>query len=315
MKLNTRQLIRIKWKNRLQTLVLLSLMCAFVWLLGRWLIGEMFAYYAVGTVILVTVFNPAFSPATLMKAYRATLIHPAQSVELHQLITMLAERAQLPAAPKLYYLPIGTMNAFACGTQRDSVIALSDGLLRNLTFHEMAGVLAHEISHIRHNDMLIMTISDLMGQITRILALVGQLIMLLAFPMLIMDAISLEVLPLVIIIMAPLFTALIQLALSRNREKLADIAATQLLGTPDPLINALIKLEQQSSYWERFYRASSDNALLRTHPTTNERIELLDSLNTQPRHWQPIHLTATWKNPWIQSPQISPRRVSRYFWF
>lgn len=285
-----------------------------VWLLGRWIVGDIFAVYAVGLVAIIMLFNPAFSPTLLMKAYRATPIDAQASPELHQLVNQLAKRAQLSKTPELFYLPVGTMNAFATGKQSNAVIALSDGLLRNLTLTEIAGVLAHEISHIQHNDMLIMIISDLMGQLTRILAFVGQIFLLLSIPMILIGAVHINLLPFAIIILAPVFTALIQLSISRHREIQADLSATQLLGTPEPLINALIKLERQSSYWERFYRASSDNALLRSHPTTKERIELLDSINQEPR-WLPIKAGDAWTNPWIKDPTIMPRRFSRYFWF
>ncbi len=314
MRLNNRTLLKIKWKNRLLTLALLGLMCAGVWLLGRWILGDIFALYAVFLVMTIIAFNPALSPSLLMRAYRAQPVKPQDAYELCQIVAVLAKRAHLPTTPKLYYLPIGTMNAFAAGSQSNSVIALSDGLLRNLTLNEITGVIAHEISHIRHNDMLIMIVSDLMGQITRLLAFIGQLFLLLAFPMLVMGAIEIDLLPFAIVILTPLLSALIQLAISRSRELQADVSAAELLGTPEPLINALIKLERQSSYWERFYRASSDNALLRTHPTTKERIEQLDALSPD-ASWQPLGYQDGWTNPWSHSPQLYPRRISRYLWF
>ncbi len=312
--MNTAELNIIKWKNRLQTLLLFALMGLFVWILGRWILGDAFALYALVLVTIMMIFNPAFSPRLLMKAYQARKIEVYEAPALHQAIRQLTKRAHLPEVPTLYYLPVGTMTAFATGTQKNAVIALSDGLLRNLTLDEIIGVLAHEISHIRHKDMLIMSMADMIGQLTRILSLTGQLFLIFSLPVLLVGALEINMLPFMVIILAPFFSALIQLAISRKREIMADMSAAQLIGSPEPLINALIKLERQSSYWERYYRASSDNALLRTHPTTAQRIEQLETLQNKPV-WEPMERPQSWHYPWPQQPYIQPRRVSRYLWF
>jgi heat shock protein HtpX len=312
--LNQNELAATLWKNRLQTLLLLAIMGLFVWLLGTALLGSLFAWYATLTVLLMLALNPALSPRMLMRAYAALPIENWQAPDLIHATQLLAERAGLPAAPQLYYLPIGTMNAFATGNPANSAIGLSDGLLRQLRQDEIIGVLAHEISHIRHQDIRIMTISDMMGQLTRLLSLFGQLLILLSLPVYLSGLAEFPLLAFLLIVFAPGFCALLQLALSRRREFQADAAAAQLMGTPRPLIRALDKLGRQNSYWERFYRASSDNALLRTHPETAERIAALSALEIKSL-WEPLPQTALFMHQWLPVKQVPPRRVSRYFWF
>lgn len=315
MPLRESTLRQISLKNQLQTIGLLALMGAFSWVLGTWLFGPDFAIIAVIMGVIGLLLNPAVSIRLIMKAYGASPIPYARAPELYQILQVLTERAKLNEPPSLYYVPVGTMNAFATGTPHNAAIGLSHGLLQRLDLEEIAGVLAHEISHIRHNDMRVMALAETLGNITRTLSLVGQFALLFSVPMIILGIVQINLLPLLLIIFAPTLSALIQLAISRRREFQADMSAAELLGTPAPLIKALLKLDRQNSYWERFYRASSDNSLLRTHPKTSERVEALKSIYEapKPRYYDPIHLPGSHQNYW--SVPIRPRRVSRYFWF
>ncbi|MDX1694069.1 MAG: zinc metalloprotease HtpX [Ketobacteraceae bacterium] len=301
-------------KNQLHTIGLLALMGAFSWQLGSWLFGPDFAFIAVVMGMAGLLFAPAVSTSMLMKAYNASPLTYESAPELNEITRQISKRAGLRNTPELYYVPVGTMNAFATGNRHSGAIGLSHGLLQNLSLEEIAGVLAHEISHIRYNDTRVMAVAETFGNITRTLSLMGQITLLFSLPMILMGMIQISLIPLILIILAPTLAALIQLAISRRREFQADMSSAELLGTPEPLIRALAKLDRQNSYWERFYRASSDNSLLRTHPKTGERIAALRSLyQTGPRRHEPLVLRGPVNHPW-QTP-ISPRRVSRYFWF
>lgn len=314
MQLNNTELRLNKWKNAFQTLMLLVLMAAFVWLLGTWILGESFAFFASLFIVMLMLFNPALSTHFIMRAYSGSELREYQAPELFHALNILSQRAELRFTPKLFYIPVGTMNAFATGSQNNAAIGLSDGLLRQLNIEEIIGVLAHEISHIRHHDMRIMTISDLMGQLTRLLSMTGQLLIFFSIPAVLAGIAQIDLIPVLILIIAPSVSALVQLAISRRREFQADLSAAQLMGSPRPLTKALFKLDQQGSYWERFYRASSDNALLRTHPTTKERIEKLEALAAK-EDWQPIQMARDHDPHWLPKHHIQPRKVSRYFWF
>ena len=301
-------------KNQLHTLGLLALMGVFSWLLGSWLFGPDFAFIAVLMGVIGLLFAPAVSTSMLMKAYNASPLTYERAPELNEITRQISERARLQQVPALYYVPVGTMNAFATGNRHSGAIGLSHGLLQRLTLEEIAGVLAHEISHIRYNDTRVMALAETLGNITRTLSLVGQFTLLFSLPMVLMGTLQISLIPLLLIIFAPSLAALIQLAISRRREFQADMSSAELLGTAQPLIKALAKLDQQNSYWERFYRASSDNSLLRTHPKTEERIAALQALTAAPpRHHEPLVIRGPLNHPW-QTP-MRPRRISRYFWF
>ncbi|MCG8669407.1 MAG: zinc metalloprotease HtpX [Pseudomonadales bacterium] len=314
---------QISLKNQIETILLLILMGGFSWLLGAWLFGDSFAYIALMAGVMVLALNPAVSTNMLMRAYRASPLNYHRAPELNQIAQIISQRAKLNHTPELYYVPVSTMNAFATGTQAKAAIGLSHGLLQQLTLEEVAGVLAHEISHIRHNDMRVMAIADTLGNLTRTLSLLGQFILLVSIPMILSGVAEINLLPLALLIAAPTISAIIQLAISRRREYQADLSSAELLGSPQPLIKALRRLDQQNSYWERFYRASSDNGLLRTHPKTEDRIEQLNAVyqaaNLEPEQagyfagYDPLNFSKTKQSPWSHS--LRPRRFSRYFWF
>ena len=317
MPLSESSLKQASLKNQLHTLALLCIMAAFSWLLGAWLFGPDFALIAVIMGLAGLLLAPAISTSVLMKAYGAKPLTPYQAPELHTISREISRRAGLASTPDLYYVPVGTMNAFATGNRSNAAIGLSHGLLQRLTLEEIAGVLAHEISHIRYNDTRVMAIAETFANITRTLSLIGQFTLFFSLPMILMGLVQISLLPLLLLIMAPGLSALIQLAISRRREYQADMSSAQLLGTPEPLISALLKLDQQNSYWERFYRASSDNSLLRTHPKTAERVAALRDLYP---HYPGPHdrliigsRREQGQHPW-HTP-MTPRRMSRYLWF
>ena len=101
--------------------------------------------------------------------YRAREIGRRDLPEVLQVLEALAERAGLARVPRLYYVPSTMLNAFAVGGRDDAVIAMTDGMLRALTLRELAGVLAHEVSHIRNRDLWLMSIADLAGRLTRLM--------------------------------------------------------------------------------------------------------------------------------------------------
>lgn len=314
MSLDVDELKKAKRYNRLHTLFLLVSMTGFMWVLADWLFGAGSGGYAAIAVLIMLLINPMLPPEFILRAYRANPIRPSQAPELHSILQTLAQRADLPIVPVLYYLPVGTMNALAMGSPNASIIALSDGLLRRLNIEEISAVLAHEISHIRHHDIKIMMLSDMIGQLIRLFSLTAQILLVISLPAALLGIFKIDWLALLVIITAPFASALIQLAISRRRELLADISAAQLMGSSMPLIRALTKLDQQGSYWERLYRASSDNAWLRTHPKTSERVAQLQSLEIGEHRYTALQVEQ-WRQPWQARQAIKPRRISRYFWF
>jgi len=297
MSINEKKLKRIRNANLFHTLIIMLSLVAVVASLGYWLFGDGIAILMVLFVIILLVFSSFDTTSYLLRSYSALPIDREQAPDLYHVLDILAERAGLSIAPKLYYLPYFTMTAFASGNRDESIVALSDGLLRRLNFEDIIGVLAHEISHIRHGDLKIMVMADVLGLFARGLCALGQLTLLLLLPLILLDIIQLSLWPVLLMVTAPVFSALLQLALSRDRELLADLSAAQLMGNPQPLINALVKLDGQNATWERYLSLERESQLLRTHPTTKERVKLLQSVDMV-HDWQPMTLQGRFESNW-----------------
>ena len=167
------------------------------------------------------------------------------------------------------------------GWRGDAALAVTYGLLRRLSSRELVGVLAHEVSHIRADDVRIMNLSDTVGRLTHGLAYLGLLPLVFAVPMMVTGTTR----PLwvaALLIVVPALMTLLQLALSRSREYDADLAAATLTGDPEGLASALEQLEcAQGWLWERVMvprRRIPDPLLLRTHPPSGERTHRLRAL-------------------------------------
>src|SRR5262245_24817560 len=237
---------------------------------------------------VIFAFAPRLPPELMMRFYRARQVDPRQGGKLLHIIDALADRAELPAAPRVYIIPSMTLNAFASGTPDNAVIGVTEGLLRRLSLGELAGVLAHEISHVRNNDLAIMGLADIMTRFTQALAYLALFLALFNLPAFLLGDAEVPLIALALLYLAPTASSLIQLALSRTREFDADLEAVSLTGDPDSLISALQKLER---YYGRFWedmrlpvpgRRIPQPSLLRSHPKTEDRIARLKALRDRP---------------------------------
>lgn len=273
------------WRNRLQSLLLLVVMAGFLALLG-WLLWGRDGLLVLATVGVVAVLaNPAFSPWLVMRMYGARPLGQAEAPMLWHALSELAARAGLPARPQLFHIPSRMLNAFAVGSQQRSAIAVTDGLLGQLDMRELIGVLAHEVSHIRANDLWVMGLADLFSRATSLLSLAGQFLLLLNLPLILFSQATISWWVILLLVFAPNLSALAQLALSRTREYDADLNAARLTGDPDGLARALAKIERVQGGWlERIFfpgRRVPEPSLLRTHPETEQRIARLMALKPQ----------------------------------
>lgn len=276
---------RLRNHKRRNLLHSVGLVAGLAGLLGltSWLIwGPEIALGALGGLILALALRPAVPPTAIMSLYGARPLDPRAVPGLARLLGLLARRADLPGVPKLYYLPSTTLNAFAVGGRDDAVVCVTDGLLRRLDLRELAGVLAHEISHIRNNDLRIMGLADLLTRLTAIMSYVGMFLLFLNLPLILVGAAHVPWLAVLLLIFAPTLGSLLQLGLSRAREYDADLDAAGLTGDPVGLARALEKLERyQGRFWEELVlpgRRIPEPSLLRTHPPTEERVRRLIEL-------------------------------------
>jgi heat shock protein HtpX len=233
--------------------------------------------------LLAVTLNPSVSPYWVMRLYGADRIDPRRAPGLRHAITVLSERAGLASPPSLYYLPSRVLNAFAVGSSERSAIALTDGLIRQLSDRELIGVLAHELSHIANRDLWVMGLADVFSRATRVMSLVGQFLLLLNLPLLLLGGATISWSAILLLILAPNLSALAQLALSRTREYHADLNAAYLTGDPQGLASALAKIERVQGTWiEQILlpgRQVPDPSLLRSHPRTEDRIDRLATLD------------------------------------
>ena len=272
-------LVKHKILNFFQSASLVLILAGLMAYLALVIAGEVLAWFAFAAVIILFFSNASVAPHIILRMYNALPLSQHDAPSLHNLVFAITQRAGLKQMPQLFYIPSRAINAFALGSARDSSIAISDGVLRKLSYEELAGVLAHEITHIRSNDIRVMMFADIAGRITKILSLLGQLLILVNLPLIMFTDVQLNWTPLFVMALAPLISDLIQLGLSRVREYDADLGSALLLGDARPLASALAKMEH---YKHNFLgslfipvQKIPEPSLLRTHPPTEERIRRL----------------------------------------
>jgi heat shock protein HtpX len=169
------------------------------------------------------------------------------------------------------------MNAFTVGSPENAAIAVSQSLLDGLSYSEISAVLAHEVSHIRSNDMRIIGFADMANRLIHGLSLFGQLLLIISLPLVLFGNSGINLIAIALLIFAPVISAMLQLALSRTREYNADLGAVELMGNPESLATALAKIEHHgTTFFKRLaWPVNPDSQILRTHPPTRERIRRL----------------------------------------
>lgn len=309
-----------KWQNGLHTLLLMTGMLVLTSLLGWMLWGTGGVVILLVCVFTLSALMPRIPGAWLMRMYRARRLTPQTAPGLHNMVQELALRAGLPSTPKLYLIPSQAMNAFAAGHTSQPVMALTEGMLHNLEPEEIIAVLAHETSHIRNNDLLVMGLADLFSRMTSILSVVGQLTLFISLPLILANEnLSIPWLAVMLLIISPNLSALAQLGLSRTREYEADRGAVELTGDSRALASALLKLEQwQGGMWERILlpgRRMPEPSLLRTHPPTEERVQRLLAMDSRPQQsFRVSHFPSYMRNNWGMLPP-PPRWRIHGLWY
>ncbi len=269
--------------NTLQTWLLLSGSLALLIVCAWTLAGPAGIAYALvfGGISLFAIRR--ISPQMVLAMYKARPVTRAEFPQGLAIAEELARRAGLPNAPKLHVIPSQMMNAFAVGRKDQSVVAVTDQLIRSLTARELTGVLAHEMSHIRNEDLKVMALADTVSRFTSLMSTIG--IVSLLFNIMWMASGSAPQVPwtaVLVLLLAPTVGGLLQMALSRTREFDADLGAAMLTGDPEGLAQALTKLEKaQGKVWESLILPGGripDPSILRSHPLTATRVARLLAL-------------------------------------
>jgi heat shock protein HtpX len=205
---------------------------------------------------------------------------------IHNMVDNLSRQAELRATPELYVTDSPDLNAATVGSGSDTILVLTTGLLRSLPEREMRGVLAHEIAHIRNGDLTLFRVTETIRQATVMFTRAGWFLLLFSLPFILFGTVSIAPLAVLALLAAPLVSWLIQLAILRTREFAADETAARLAGDPAGLASALVRIEQvrRSFLFSMIVPVTAEQGgLLRTHPTTAERVERLQALGRRRR--------------------------------
>ncbi|MDD5491898.1 MAG: M48 family metalloprotease [bacterium] len=240
---------------------------------------------------IINFYSYFFSHKLILKMSNAKPVERHQVPELFGIVEELSLKLQIPV-PKIYVINDDAMNAFATGRdQKHAVVAVSRGLLEKLDLHEVKGVVGHELTHIENGDMRLMTITTMLAGFVSILADMYW------YSMRVSSADSkdrsgyLAMIGFILSLAAPLSAMLIQLAISRKREFIADAGSAEVTGEPSALANALEKISRDmrplpsvgvSTAHLYFSNPSKGGDLLdklfSTHPPVAERIKALQMI-------------------------------------
>jgi heat shock protein HtpX len=234
--------------NVLRTTVLLAALTALFLVIGGAIGGNQGLFIAFVFALLMNFASYWFSDKIVLSMYGAREVSVNEAPDLYRLVQRLAQRAGIPM-PRVYIIPSDAPNAFATGRNpQHGAVAVTEGILRMLDTDELAGVLAHELGHIRNRDTLIMTVAATLAGAITMLAHMAQWGAIFGFGRRDdEDSGGGGVLGLLFMaILAPIAATLIQLAISRSREYFADSTGAAVAGSPSGLARALEKLHYAS---------------------------------------------------------------------
>ncbi len=230
--------------NTVKTIGLMVFMTVLLVFVGAAIGGRGGMIVAFGLAMIMNFGSYWFSDKIVLRMYNAQPVTEAQAPELHAIVRTLVQKAGMPM-PKVYIIPEETPNAFATGRNPEhAVVAVTQGIMRILSRDELAGVIAHELAHIRHRDMLTGTIVATIAGAISMLAQMAQWAMIFGGGRRDDDRDGSPIAALVMMIVAPIAAMLVQMAISRTREYEADKGGAGICGNPMGLANALLKLER-----------------------------------------------------------------------
>ena len=276
--------------NRVKSVMLLTLLSLILMAIGGVVGGHNGAMTMFLISLAINFYTYWNSDKMALRAYNAQPLAESQVPELYELVRELCRKAELPM-PRLYVIPTDVPNAFATGRDPEhAAVAVTEGILSMLNRDELAGVISHELSHVKHRDTLIMTLSASIATAISYIANIAQWAAIFGTARDEDGNRSNPIALIVTIVIAPLAASLIQFALSRSREYMADASGARICGKPLALASALLKLDDYAHH-----RVIPDAKpatsglfiinplagvggvanLFSTHPSTEERVKKL----------------------------------------
>lgn len=283
--------------NWFKTTLLLGIMTALIVWIGHLFGGQQGMVFAFILAMGMNFFSYWYSDKIVLRMYRAREVSPQENPQVYQIVRELAENANLPM-PRIYIIPDASPNAFATGRNPEhAVVAVTEGLLKLMNRDEIAGVLSHELAHVKNRDILIGSIAATMAGAIMILASMARWAAIFGGGRDDEEGGGLGGIGLIAMsILAPIAALLIQMAISRSREYHADTTGANFVGQPYGLASALEKL---GAYSRKVPLAANPSTahmfivnplsarkmanLFSTHPPLEERIARLRG--TKPPSW------------------------------
>ena len=276
--------------NQIRTTILLAIMTAFIIWVGQLLGGRQGMIIALILATGMNFFSYWYSDKIVLRMYRAKEVTPQQQPDLYNMVSGLARNAGLPV-PKIYVIPQQTPNAFATGRNPEhAVVAVTEGLLELMNHEEVKGVVAHELAHVKNRDILIGSIAATMaGAIMLLASMARWSVFMGGGSHSDEEGGGLGFIGLIVMsVLAPMAAMLIQMAISRSREYLADETGAVIAGNPNGLARALEKLGSYSAripmqaepstahmFIVNPLSGKSMRSLFATHPPIEQRIARL----------------------------------------
>jgi heat shock protein HtpX len=276
--------------NGLKTVMLMMMLTLLLVFGGAALAGRQGMTIALLIAFGMNFISYFFSDKIVLKMYRARQVTEAEAPVLYRIVRRLAQRAGMPM-PKVYIIPDMSPNAFATGRNpQHAAVAATEGIMQLLTEEELSGVMAHELTHVMHRDILIGTVAATIAGAISYLAQMAQWAMIFGGGRRSDDDGS-PLASIVMMIVAPIAAMLIQMAISRSREYSADEGGAKLNGNPMALANALRKLAKGSQQIPMHATPATSHMMIvnpfsgggivklfSTHPPIEERIARLESM-------------------------------------
>jgi heat shock protein HtpX len=277
--------------NALKTALLLGLMSGLLLVGGEAIAGRQGLYYALGIAAVMNFGSYFFSEKLALMTYNAQPVTPEENADVYRrvepIVRGLTQRMGLPM-PKLWLIPDPSPNAFATGRNPSHAsVAFTQGVLQLMNDNEIEGVVAHELGHVLHRDILISSIAAMLAAAITFLARMAFWFGGSRDDEREGGGIS----AILMMILAPIAAMLIQMAISRSREYDADAASAKYVGSPYPLINGLQKLDGWSKripmdatpstahmFIIQPFTGESLMRLFSTHPSTEDRIARLQAM-------------------------------------
>ncbi len=309
-------------RNTKDRFILLTAFLAFFLLVSWMMLGF---YFALALTVCMAVFLYVYNDKTAswtIDLYQAKKIMQNEATEIYKFVKTLSRRAKLDQEPLVYYIPSYIDMIFTVKTKNNYIISISDGLIRNHSYSELAGLIAHEVAHIKNDDIKLFNQSDMLSRVAYYISWCGFAFILINLLVALLFSVSFNLLFIVMMFSGKFVNATSWL-IRRDRENQADLSAVKYLKDESPLLSAMTKTNKDSFSKLKLFLLPSicihEPSSLRLHPTYSERVNFLKN-NKSPQmniyQWEKrSSLTSTLAYAFLKNDIQKPKRRLSGVWY